>query len=83
MRTPGTVTVKDIVKAHLESIGADGLCREDCGCPVQSLMPCDGQGIENCTPARYVKCQGCKRPEDERPEGCDEVAGCYQPKGAA
>jgi len=46
-------TVRDIVAAHLRAIGADGLCREDCGCATANLFPC-ASCSDQCVPARRV-----------------------------
>ena len=34
------MTVRDIIIAHLRSIGADGLCCDGCGCGIDDLAPC-------------------------------------------
>jgi hypothetical protein len=49
-------TVRDIVAAHLKSIGADGLCCLDCGCAVDNLFTCawDRCCGDQCVPARFV-----------------------------
>jgi hypothetical protein len=73
------MTVKDIVLAHLKSIGADGLCGDDCGCGLKNLMWCDEAAIRDCVPARHVECKDCKLPAEEQPDSCEgNGAGCYQ-----
>ena len=51
------MTVKDIVRAHLEAIGADGLAGEDCGCGLDDLFPCPREcSVSACVPAKKQKC---------------------------
>ena len=49
------MTVKELVKEHLEKNGYDGLCRDDCGCGLDDFMPCSSFALEGvptcCTPA--------------------------------
>lgn len=40
------------VREFLESIGADGLAGEDCGCGINDLCPC-GEGCGSCFPAKH------------------------------
>ena len=42
---------REIVIAHLKSIGADGLCINDCGCGIDDFAPC-GSDFSDCVPAR-------------------------------
>jgi len=55
------MTVKEIVKEHLEANGYDGLCRDDCGCGLDDFMPCASFALEGvptcCTPAYKHKCK--------------------------
>ena len=46
------MNVMEIVKSHLEKIGADGLCNGDaeCGCGIDELAPCESIG-HACVPA--------------------------------
>lgn len=53
------MNVKQIVIAHLTSIGADGLCAEECGCGLDDFMPCGGErDISQCKPAMSKPCDG-------------------------
>lgn len=71
------MNVKQIVIAHLKSIGADGLAREDCGCSVDDLIPC-GSPYHDCVPAKAVPCDGtCSNCEFVEEENRDEI--CYRP----
>jgi hypothetical protein len=45
------MTIKEIITAHLRKVGATGLCREECGCRLKDLMPCDIFDASNCVPA--------------------------------
>jgi len=72
-------SVKDMVAARLNELGYEGLYREDCGCRIGDLMPCGGEGIENC-------CAGYSRPAE--PDECewtwqegDWMMGPEKPKG--
>lgn len=70
------MNVREIVLAHLKSIGADGLCAYECGCGLDDFMPCDSPNIEKCVPARKQKfdgtCPGCASND------CREDS-CYRP----
>jgi hypothetical protein len=45
------MNVQEILKNHLKSIGADGLCCDGCGCGIDDLFPCDKTPSE-CKPAK-------------------------------
>ncbi len=47
------INVREIVRKHLASISADGLFNADvpCGCGVDNLFPCEGNGMD-CVPAK-------------------------------
>jgi hypothetical protein len=45
------MTVKGFVFEGLKLMGADGLCTTECGCDIDDLAPCDGEGIIQCVPA--------------------------------
>ena len=49
------VDVESIVKAYLTTHGWDGLAGDECGCPVDALMPCDAYPAE-CQPAYKSIC---------------------------
>ncbi len=70
------MTVREIIEAHLKSIGADGLCTEDCGCGGNDLFACDSGSLD-CVPAMRIRCDTCPNP---RP-GCERIpgGGCYVP----
>lgn len=51
------MNVKEIIIAHLKSIGADGLCCDGCGCGLDDLMPCESNVLE-CVPAKRHDCDG-------------------------
>lgn len=44
------MTVKEIITAYLKENGYDGLCRDDCGCSLSDLVPCNGECWEDCEP---------------------------------
>lgn len=50
------MTVREIIIAHLRSIGADGLCRDGCGCDIDEICPwldtCNDW--PECVPAKRV-----------------------------
>jgi hypothetical protein len=50
-------TVRDIIIAHLRSIGADGLCGA-CQCSIDKIMHCSddySRGFRECVPAKKVR----------------------------
>lgn len=53
-------TVREIVEGWLREHGFDGLCREDCGCEIGDLMPCEDMlvvdGFRACIPGHKRKC---------------------------
>ena len=40
------MTLQQIVADGLRAGGFDGLCRSDCGCRLDDLMPCNEPGID-------------------------------------
>jgi hypothetical protein len=64
------MNIREIVETHLKSVGAEGLCLDECGCRMLDLMPCGG-GWEDCVPAVRMKCD----------DDCDrcEGSGCMVP----
>lgn len=44
------MTVKEIVFDYLATRGYGGLCNDDCGCPIDDLMPCCSNGCAGCVP---------------------------------
>lgn len=76
------MTVAEIVKAYLVKNGYDGLCTEDCGCGVDNLFPCDGQGAcdalgcEACVPAYRYTCDRCLLHDCEYRQNGDK--GCFR-----
>jgi hypothetical protein len=54
----GERDVRRIVAKHLEAFGYDGLYspRNDCGCELSDLMPCDEEGIGDCEPGVKDDC---------------------------
>jgi len=53
------MNAKEIVIEHLKKIGADGLCRNGCGCGIGDLVAC-GSDFSECVPAKLHKCTpGC------------------------
>lgn len=40
------MTLRQIVEQGLRAGGFDGLCRADCGCRLDDLMPCNEPGID-------------------------------------
>lgn len=45
------MNVTVIVKDYLRKIGADGLCREACGCGLDDFAPCGDGPLGDCVPA--------------------------------
>jgi hypothetical protein len=48
------MTVKEIVKAWLEEHQYDGLASYHCGCQLSDLMPCGGEGCDDCESAKII-----------------------------
>jgi hypothetical protein len=42
------MTVKQMVKTRLQESGYGGLMNDYCGCVLRDLMPCNGDGIDQC-----------------------------------
>lgn len=51
LKRQGNMNVKKIIIAKLRELGADGLCCEDCGCPIDDLFLCESC-CEDCVPAK-------------------------------
>jgi hypothetical protein len=47
------MNVKEIIRKHLVEIGADGLCRDECGCGFAYFIPCGAVDLD-CVQARKV-----------------------------
>jgi hypothetical protein len=74
------MNVKQITIAYLKENGFDGLHSEECGCGVDDLMPCDGEGIEHCKPAKAVPCDGsCRNCCSSESEIASGKESCYRP----
>lgn len=62
MRKDLPITVADIVSRYLITHGYNGLCREDCGCALGDLSPCECNQMD-CIPAynhpRIAKREEC------------------------
>ena len=53
------MTIREMVRLMLESMGADGLCQAGtCGCEIDDLMPC-GEPCNDCMAARVERCPSC------------------------
>ena len=70
-----------VIKQHLKTIGADGLCGECCGCDIDDLCCCESNKVLSCVPAIKKKCSpdcqlDCKT-------GYKEGNTCYQPMQTA
>lgn len=70
------MTVKEMIEKYLRDNGFDGLCNDDCGCPLDDLMPCC-DSIEGCVPGYKVPCdcgEGCdyhiSESKDHKEEQC-------------
>ena len=48
------MTIKQMVSEKLTAMGADGLCREDCSCKLEDLMPCGHNICDDCEAAKRV-----------------------------
>jgi len=57
-----TMSCKEIITAKLKELGADGLCGENCGCPIDDLCPCSENCLD-CVPAQKKKCKNCEYEE--------------------
>ena len=71
-------TVLEVVKEYLATHGYDGLCTEGCGCSVDDLAPCGGEGIASCVVAKSVPVEDAKKylSPDENwlwEDGVDEI----------
>ena len=72
------ITVKEIVIAYLREHGLDGLCGDECGCPIDDLFPCF-EGFGDCT-AAHARVLG----ENEYVDDCgpgDTLYYSEDPKG--
>lgn len=49
------MTVKEIIKKHLDDNGFDGLYADECGCSKDDLFPCESTP-ENCQPGYKQPC---------------------------
>ena len=49
------MNVYDIIVKYLKNNGYDGLCNENCGCPINDLMPCD-ESLADCEPGHKKQC---------------------------
>lgn len=49
------MTIKQIVEERLRADGFDGLCRADCGCKLDDLMPCHEPGTD-CVAGHFMGC---------------------------
>lgn len=80
---PTEPTVTTIVSTYLRLGGFDGLCREECGCGIEDLAPCDMGHSWRCTPAYKWTCSAeCPERDTDR-YGClsDPVGddhGCWR-----
>jgi hypothetical protein len=52
------MTVKELVVEALRKNGFDGLCNPDqeCGCPLDDLMPCDAVNERDCVGGFKIPC---------------------------
>jgi len=77
------ITCREIVKEWLEAHNFQGLCQSSCGCGIEDLAPCTGEGMEDCTPAYKFTCPHCKevmwgRKQSESDElECPECGGQF------
>lgn len=64
---PKPTTPLEAIAAWLRDIGADGLCNQEieCGCGIDSLVPCDTPDLQHCLPAKRYAPGECKVPECE------------------
>jgi len=67
MTQPEKMRVGEIIAGHLHKIGADGLCREDCGCSLADSAWSPRDGIQpDCVPTQKPfgsieeKCEVCR-----------------------
>jgi hypothetical protein len=64
------ITIKRIVEDYLKANGFDGLSREDCGCGIEDLFPCEDVPYD-CHPAYRHKtdadgrCRDCPLSDDD------------------
>jgi len=60
------VSCRDMVIEYLKENGYSGLFCDECGCRIEDLMPCGGEGAMDCN-AGYIR-YGCS---DDCGMGCD------------
>lgn len=70
------MNIKQIVTGYLKTNGYDGLCKDDCGCKVDDLFPCDCVDTEYCEAGVLVTESDCTE--------CDNgtsfcTGGCIKP----
>lgn len=56
-------TVSEIVSNYLKENGFDGLCGDECGCPIEDLFLCSPYAGTNCVPGYKNPCdcgEGCE-----------------------
>lgn len=66
-----SISVETMIRYHLETLGADGLCNpdEECGCEIEDLAPCgDCLNLQDCKAAKWFP-EG----DEDHPEGFFKV----------
>lgn len=68
------MTVKEMVKKHLEANGFDGLVQDyrECACLIDDLMPCEDELIGSCEAGHRVDV----RTTEDTQENCPNCPDC-------
>jgi len=68
------MTLHEIVKDWLTTHGYDGLAGDECGCALDTLMPCNCPHLIDCVPGRKVQCTpACAETEHDYTPGARHI----------
>ena len=67
------MTVYEIVEKYLVDNSYDGLCNDECGCPLGDLMPCYSQGVIECVPGYRISAAEARKRFHGTFEHCDYI----------
>jgi len=73
--------ISEVIVDYLKSVGADGLCCDDCGCGIDHLSPCNCINIDLCVPAKKYTggCKNCNSTCSNSGETENYDGTCYKP----